>query len=278
MRSIDHLVMPFETLAAARDWFERLGFVVAPDAVHPFGTGNTCVFLADGRFIEPLSVVDRAAYETARDAGHLFVERDAALRDLAERPAISALAFRSDDALADRAQLLEEEAGDEGLVEFERAMRLPDGSTTQLSFRLAFAAIHSADAPSFFTCEARHQRKPDRSALTRHPNGAVGIAGVTLSAPDPQHFRDYLSAVADSPVDERGDGSLAIALDDGRLDLLAGGTTPLSIASLTVTVADLAFAESFWQSRDIAYSKHGDGVAIACPNGRGIIRFIEDRT
>ncbi|MAU96420.1 MAG: lactoylglutathione lyase [Fulvimarina sp.] len=278
MRSIDHLVMPFDTLPAARRWFESLGFVVAPDAIHPFGTGNACVFFADGRYLEPLSVVEEAVYAAAKDEGHLFVERDAAMRDLAERPAISGLGFRSQDALADREQLLEEEAGEDGLVDFERALRLPDGGTTQLYFRLAFAAIHSADAPSFFYCEARHQVKPDRSALTRHPNGATGIAGVRLSASDPQDFRDYLSAVADSPAEAHGDGSLAIPLEDGRLDVVAGGTSPLAIASLTVTVADLAFAQDFWQSRDIDPSKDGDGVAIACPNGRGTIRFIEDRT
>ncbi|NDW05619.1 VOC family protein [Jiella pacifica] len=277
MRSIDHLVMPFDALAAARNWFERLGFVVAPDAVHPFGTGNACIFLADGRFIEPLAVVDQAAYGAARDAGHLFVERDAAVRDLADRPALSALAFRSGDALADREQLLEEEVGEDGLVHFERAMRLPDGGTTQLSFRLSFAAIHSADAPSFFYCEARHEVQPDRSALVAHPNGATGIVAVTIEAPDPQDFHDYLAAVADGEVQANGEGSFTIALDGGRLDVASGGASPLAIASFTVTVADLAFAKDFWQGQGIVYSERGDGVAVDCPNGHGTIRFIEDR-
>ena len=278
MRSIDHLVMPFETLAIARDWFERLGFVVAPDAVHPFGTGNACVFFADGRFIEPLAVVEPVAYDAAKDEGHLFVERDAAMRELTERPAISALAFRSDDAEADRAQLLEEEAGEDGLVHFERAMRLPDGGTAQLSFRLAFAAIFAADAPSFFYCEARHETKPDRSALIAHPNGATGIADVTLESRDPDVFRDYLAAAANGEVREDGEGSSSIALDGGRLDLVSGDAFPLAIARFTVTVADLAFAKNFWQGQGIAYLERSDGVVVDCPNGRGTIRFIEDRS
>ena len=79
--SIDHLVLPFQTLAAARERFERLGFLVAPDAVHPFGTGNACVFFADGRYLEPLAVADRAGLQArSADEGHLFVARDAAAR------------------------------------------------------------------------------------------------------------------------------------------------------------------------------------------------------
>ncbi len=278
MRSIDHLVMPFDALGAARQWFLGLGFVVAPEAAHPFGTGNACVFLPDGRYIEPLGIVDPAAYAAAKDEGHLFIERDAAMRDLPERPAISGVAFRSGDALADREQLLDEEAGEEGLVEFGRTMRMPDGGSTELSFRLAFAAIHAVDAPSFFYCEARHMAKPDRSALTTHPNGATGIAGVMLQAQDPRMFRDYLATVADGTVQENGDGSYIIPLDSGRLAVVAGGPSPLAIASLTVAVADLAFAKKFWQGQGVAYSEGTDGVAIACPNGRGTLRFIEERS
>ena len=47
-RALDHLVLPVRSLEAARADYERLGFLVAPDARHPFGTSNACVFLADG--------------------------------------------------------------------------------------------------------------------------------------------------------------------------------------------------------------------------------------
>ncbi|MBO0905047.1 VOC family protein [Jiella sonneratiae] len=277
MRSIDHLVMPFETLSAARQWFERLGFCVAPDAAHPFGTGNACVFFADGRYFEPLAVVDRAAYERSREEGHLFVERDADMRALAERPAVSGLAFRSDDALADRQQLLEEEAGEEDLVEFARKMRLPDGSEAELSFRLAFAALFAAEAASFFFVEARHRVKPDRAALTVHPNGAAGIVGVTLCVRGPHAYRDYLAAVADGEVQDAGGGILSIPLEGGSLDVVPGETDALTVDSVTLAVADLAFAREFWQSRGISFTDEGAAASIACPNGRGTIRFIEDR-
>ncbi|MCB8838552.1 VOC family protein [Aurantimonas sp. VKM B-3413] len=278
MRSIDHLVMPFETLAAARGWFERLGFLVAPDAVHPFGTGNACIFFADGRYLEPLAVAEPAVYEQSRDDGHLFVERDAMARHADAPPAISGLAFRSMDAWADREQLLTAGFGEEGLVEFSRAMRLPDGGATDLAFRLAFAAVFSAGAPSFFYVEARHRVTPDRSMLTRHPNGARGIVGVTLATREPQVYRSYLAAVTGAEVRDGGGGTLSVSLENGRLDVISGDVDTLAVASATIAVADLAFAREFWQSREIDCADEDDAVSIACPNGTGRIRFIEDRS
>jgi hypothetical protein len=45
---LDHLVLPTGSLEVARARLAALGFVVAPTGIHPFGTENCCVFLADG--------------------------------------------------------------------------------------------------------------------------------------------------------------------------------------------------------------------------------------
>ncbi|MEO1399011.1 MAG: VOC family protein, partial [Pseudomonadota bacterium] len=39
-RSIDHLVFPVADIGAARERYTQLGFTVAPDGKHPFGTEN----------------------------------------------------------------------------------------------------------------------------------------------------------------------------------------------------------------------------------------------
>ncbi|NKC02735.1 VOC family protein [Ochrobactrum haematophilum] len=44
-RSVDHLVLPVEQLDEARARLSLLGFTVAPNAQHPFGTANVCSFL-----------------------------------------------------------------------------------------------------------------------------------------------------------------------------------------------------------------------------------------
>jgi hypothetical protein len=54
-RAIDHAVLPVESLEATRARLSSaLGFTVAPDGMHPFGTENACVYFADGTFLEPL--------------------------------------------------------------------------------------------------------------------------------------------------------------------------------------------------------------------------------
>ena len=58
---LDHLVLPTASLDVARARLTSLGFVVAPTGIHPFGTENCCVFLADGTYLEPLAVGDEQA-------------------------------------------------------------------------------------------------------------------------------------------------------------------------------------------------------------------------
>jgi hypothetical protein len=53
---LDHLVLPTGSLDAVRSRLSSLGFIVAPTGIHPFGTENACVFLADGTYLEPLAV------------------------------------------------------------------------------------------------------------------------------------------------------------------------------------------------------------------------------
>ena len=46
-RVLDHLVLPVIDIDVARSRYQSLGFTVAPDGRHPFGTENCCVFFED---------------------------------------------------------------------------------------------------------------------------------------------------------------------------------------------------------------------------------------
>ena len=48
--------------------------------IHPFGTANCCVYLADGTFLEPLAVDDAAQASASAGAGNVFTARDAVYR------------------------------------------------------------------------------------------------------------------------------------------------------------------------------------------------------
>jgi len=54
----------------ARARLTSLGFVVAPTGIHPFGTENCCVFLADGTYLEPLAIGNEQAAIDATAAGN----------------------------------------------------------------------------------------------------------------------------------------------------------------------------------------------------------------
>ncbi|WP_193227830.1 VOC family protein [Aureimonas psammosilenae] len=194
-RDLDHVVLAVEDLARSRRVFEGLGFRVAADAAHPFGTGNACIFFADGSYIEPLAVLDRDLAETRAGEGNAFVRRDLSYRLRHSLPAFTAAALKSDNAAADREAF--RTAGFDGgeTLEFGRPFQTPGGKSVDLSFRLAFAADPQAPATFLFSCERLSDFSPDREALTRHPNGAYGISRLIYVAAEPERHRAFFEAI-----------------------------------------------------------------------------------
>ncbi len=95
-RAIDHLVLPTARLDTARRRLSDLGFTVAPEGVHPFGTVNCCVYLSDGTFLEPLALRDGAAATAAIAEGNVFVARDHVFRAVRGEEGFSAVVLASD--------------------------------------------------------------------------------------------------------------------------------------------------------------------------------------
>ena len=48
---------------------------MAPDARHPFGTGNCCVFFKNRTYLEPITILDRNRADMAAAEGIVFVKR-----------------------------------------------------------------------------------------------------------------------------------------------------------------------------------------------------------
>lgn len=114
---IDHILVAVDDLALASEVYEKLGFQVLPGGRHPrMGTQNALVALADGTYLELISVWDM---ELAREAApHVVAALDRENR-------IARFALESDnldsDLIAIRARGFEIGEGEEG--ERER----PDG-------------------------------------------------------------------------------------------------------------------------------------------------------
>jgi Glyoxalase-like domain len=194
MRSIDHLVLPVTTLMLARTRVTNLGFTVAPDAQHPFGTGNCCVFFRDRTFLEPITIVDRAATDMAAAEGVVFVKR---MKRFTERQGegFAMVALKSDDAEADQAAFAATEMDAGPVFRFSRLARLPDGTEREVGFAIANVEFPAAGDAGFFVCQHLAKDALFPPILIEHPNGVVGTMAVAAVAENPADFHILLEAV-----------------------------------------------------------------------------------
>lgn len=227
-RPLDHLVLPVSGMDVARDRLTQLGFTVAPDGLHPFGTANCCVFFSDGTFLEPLNVADPALAERHAAAGNVFTRHALQYRSRNGTEGISALVFATPNAARDHEAFVERGISAGDILYFERDFVAADGLRDRAAFRLAFAA--SAPAPDclFFTCERVAVPKSDRSALLSHSIGVTGIAHVLMSAADPSTLAGFLKDATGTAAGQI-DGGIAIRSGSFELRVL----TPSELAAQT---------------------------------------------
>lgn len=285
---VDHLVLPVHSLAIARARLAQLGFTVAADARHPFGTENACVFFGDDTYLEPLAVASREECLEAARMGNVFVARDQAFR-FRRGEGLSAIVVKSDDAAADDAHFREAGQSAGPLLEFSRQFQFPDGSTAEGAFRLAFAA--DLRAPDFFAfaCERVNPLPSDRSALLVHANGASGIARLVLVEENPSDFQYLLELVLGQREVTAHSFGLSIATGNATVDVLTpegfavhyGQAMPLQErglrgAAVVVAVADLGVTERSLAANGVGYHKTGARLVVAPDKGQGVAFAFEE--
>ncbi len=192
VRPLDHLVIGVPDLAAAGALFEALGFQVGGVNRHPWGTHNRIVQFADETFLELITVGES---EKIPEHGDGFFSFGAFVRDaLARRPGLSMLVLKSSDASTDAAAFRAAGMGDFEPFDFSRKGRGPKGNQVEVAFSLAFAADPALPEAAFFTCQQHFPRNFWSDAAQGHPNGATGIARVTLVAENPSDHHIFLAA------------------------------------------------------------------------------------
>lgn len=285
-RFVDHVVMPVETLDGARQTFEALGFTVAPDAVHPFGTGNACVFLADGTYLEPLAVLDRDLAETRAAGGNAFLQRDLSYRLRHPLPGYSGIALLSRNAIVDREAFAASGYDGGELLEFGRLFKMPDGDSLDLSFRLAFATDRLAPAFFVFACQRLFDFTPDRGALTTHANGVVGLARLVFSAREPERHQAFLESTLGSAAIVVNSLGLTLAMANVVADILAPdglaarygiadlGEAELRLAGLVFETADVEHVRRLLDAAGLsAIDRPGRLVVPLTPTGAAFLAF-----
>jgi hypothetical protein len=215
-RSIDHVVIAVGDLDRAAAQFERLGFTLAPRALHPWGTANRLAQFAGGSFIELLEV-DRPALIGPH--GTRTFSFGAFNRDfLREAEGMSMLVLQGNDSAGDVARFRAAGLDTYAPFEFSRKATLPDGSVAEVAFSLAFATHPDMPMAAFFTC---HNRFPDvfwKPAFQRHENGAERIAEVVMAADEPERYQAFFAGLGGTS--ERRDGGLVVTFGSNILNVL----------------------------------------------------------
>lgn len=286
-RRLDHLVICVRDLAqAALDW-QTLGFSLTPTGVHPFGTSNRLAMLGNN-FLELLAVTDAAAVPPAASGRFSFAAHN---RDfLATGEGMSMLAMHSADAHADAARLEAHHIGAYAPFDFGRDAVLPGGGTARVEFSLAFATDPAMPGIAFFTCQQRHPPelfwKPE---YQRHPNGALRVIEVVMSAPEPTAHRGFLERITESAA-ELAPGRLTVGESGDRITVLgpvemarrlpglAVNTSPRFCAA-RLAVANLDTTKRVLKNNSVDFGNSGAVLLIppAAPHGLAL-EFIEQET
>lgn len=284
-RLLDHLVLPVGDLSVARQRLEMLGFTVAADALHPFGTENACVFFADKTYLEPLGIAKREECEAAALAGNVFVARDQAYRFRRGHDGFSAVVLSSDDATADHARFRKAGISAGEMLEFSRPMTLPDGSQATGSFRLAFAADLRSPDFFFFTCERVTPLPSDRSALETHANGVTGMSEVVLSEPNPTDFQYILQEAVDErevsahsfgmDIETRNGVKISVLNQAGMSGFFdrktPGHSRGLRGRAVVFKVADVSATEHFLTANAVSFTRKDNRLIVPEAPGQGVI-------
>jgi hypothetical protein len=221
-RAIDHLVLGTMDLNALGARFEALGFRIGARNRHPWGTENRIIQLGDESFLE-LIAVGEGAEIPPHQAGHFsfgaFVH-DAIVR----APGLSMLALKSTDARADAAHFAHEGIGAYAPFHFGRKGKRPDGSEVEVSFTLAFAHERTMPDCGFFTCQQHYPHNFWANAMQVHPNGATGIARVTMVAENPSDHHVFLSSFAGSREMQANSTGIAMRCGQGLFEIVSEET------------------------------------------------------
>ena len=288
-RRIDHCVLPVPDLDTARMRLASLGFTVAPDGLHPFGTENACVYFADDTFLEPLAIAQRETAEAAALKGNVFVARDAAYRFRRGENGFSALVMATDDAAADDRQFRENGMSAGRMLRFSRKAADASGKSGTASFKLAFAADLRAPDAFFFTCERVAAPAIDRSALQRHDNGVTGIAAIVMSESNPSDFQYFLQEVLNQrDVNAHSFGIELVAANGNVAAYTARGLKAwygiesgchgrgLRFRAFSVAVKNLDKTEKLLKKNKVACRRIAQRVVVDHAAGQGCVIAFEE--
>ncbi len=287
-RHLDHCVLPTADLETARQRLTALGFTVAPEGRHPFGTRNACVYFTDGTFLEPLSVGSKERVEQAVNRGNPFVLRDQSYRFRRGEEGFSALVLSTRDASADHADFRRAGISAGRILRFSRGVRDLEGKMDKASFKLAFAADPRAPDAFFFTCERVRTPSVDRTALQHHANGATAICQVVMTEINPGDFSRFMEILTGNKPELSASAGMEIAAGDHMISVLdperllaefalkAGHARGLQLRAIVFSVPDIVRTRNMLESNGVMFRVLKDRLVVEPHAGQGAAFAFEE--
>lgn len=276
---------------AARYW--TLGFAPTPKGLHPWGTGTQLVMFPDN-FIELMGIehrrrIDVVAGSAERRSGFRFGRFIADF--LERREGIAMVALHSKDARADLAAVEARGVPNAGLVDFRRAVQLPDGRSDEAVVTLAMLIDPQQPQLAHFIC---HQHRPELVWVPNwleHPNGAQAITRITYAAADPDAVRPRFAGIWGAQAITAEPGGFLVTTAGGEFLVLDHSTCRARFATTTmpdrwddapcaiaigVRVRGLARLLAHLANSDVPASSEGGTVIVGPPHaGPVILEFSE---
>jgi hypothetical protein len=287
-RAIDHVVLPTADLRVARQRLGALGFTVAPEGVHPFGTKNACVYFLDDTFIEPLAIADMALADQAVGIGNVFVARDRRFRKVRGSEGLSSFVMASDDADADHAAFMAAGVSAGARLDFSRGYIDAEGKSRTVSFRLAFAAPPTVHESYFFTCEREDAPSGGRGTLAEHANGATGMTGIVVAAEEPEALAPFFKILIGG-TPETADGKVTARAANSRITVLSPrdvkeefGVAPpsssdaIALCGLSLSVKSLVATAAYLKTNGIDFHHGNARIVVPSAPGQGAFLAFEE--
>ena len=210
-RHVDHLVVPVHDLDATSSVLDGAGFVVTPQADHPFGTSNRLVVFAD-TYLELVAITRPELLPPGGFA-------DEVRSYLESGEGVSHVVVSCTDPEGDFGLVAGAGLGDGEIFEFSRPAPRADRSVTQASFSIV-RTLSTAPLGAFLCAHDVPDAVWHESHLD-HANGTRRIVGLELPGPAPEVFEVFEV------------GGVEFGADGARV-VTDGGAEPVAIGGLVV--------------------------------------------
>ncbi|MBR0905310.1 VOC family protein [Bradyrhizobium liaoningense] len=208
---IDHAVVMVKELDKAAENYRRLGFTVSPRGTHSvhMGTGNYTIMF-DPDYMELLGVL--AATELNAPARAFLDKRG---------EGIERIAFTAVDSATGAEEIRARGLEPIGPTDFERPVRLPDGTVSAAKFRTFMWP--TAEAPGgvrIFACQHKTRETVWIAELMKHANAAKRIRQTLIATPEPAKEAAHLGRLIDREPATDADGAVTVPSGGDRADFV----------------------------------------------------------